>query len=208
MRIVISGNIGSGKTTQLHLLQNKFPSNIIFPEDVEEWIKEGWLQKFYSNKEKYATGFQFRVLKSHIKLGTDGGSSNFSIIERCPNITEQIFCRQLVEDGAITPAGYRAVQEYNKMSGWVPDCYIYIRTSPEICYKRIVERSREAEKGIPLDYLTRLHEKHDAFHLKSHPIAETHVIDGEQPKDVIFKEIMDIISQKMLIAAGFITQDK
>lgn len=202
MRIVISGNIGSGKTSQLHLLQKQFPTNIIFPEDVEEWIKEGWLQKFYSNKEKYATGFQFRVLKSHIDIE----DNNFSIIERCPNITEQIFCRQLVEDGAITPAGFRAVKEYNKMCGWVPDCYIYIRTSPEICYKRIVERSREAEKGIPLDYLKSLHEKHDEFHMKN--LIETHIINGEQSKDAIFKEIMDIISQKMLIASGFINQDK
>ena len=200
MRIVISGGIGSGKSTQIHLLQSQFPNGCIFPEEVDKWIEEGWLQKFYDNKEKYAIGFQFRTLKSHITMPLN----NFAIIERCPNITERIFCRQLLEDGAITPAGYRAVQEYNKIYGWVPDCYIYIRTSPEVCYKRIMERSREAEKGIPLDYLKRLHEKHETFHTNS--AIETHIIDGEQPKNDIYKEIMEIISQKMLMEAGFVNQ--
>jgi len=193
-RVVISGNIGGGKTSQISLLQAYFCNNPdvdIIPEDVENWIKEGWLENFYKDKSKYATGFQFRVLKSYRNLPTD---KKVQIIERCVNVTEHIFCKQLMEDGAITPAGYRAVQEYNKTHGWLPDCFIYIRTPPEICHQRISERSRNEEKGLPLKYLEHLHEKHEAFHGKK--LAETYIIDGTKSKSEIFEEILKIINIK------------
>ena len=37
---------------------------------------------------------------------------------------------------------------------------IFVNTSPDVCFNRIKKRSRTGESGIPLDYLTLLHEKH------------------------------------------------
>lgn len=208
-RIVISGNISSGKTSQISLLQDYFADNpdvSIIPEDVENWIKEGWLEKFYQDMTKYSTGFQFRVLKSYRNLPTD---NKIQIIERCVNITEHVFCKQLMADGFITPAGYRAVQEYNKIYGWLPDIFIYIRAPPEVCHQRISERSRNEEKNIPLEYLAKLHDKHEAFHGKK--LAETYIIDGTQSKSEIFEEILKIINIKKDVAecvSGCLLKDK
>ena len=193
-RVVISGNIGGGKTSQISLLQAYFCNNPdvdIIPEDVENWIKEGWLENFYKDKSKYATGFQFRVLQSYRNLPID---NKVQIIERCPNITEHVFSKQLMEDEAITSGGYRAMKEYNKIHGWLPDIFIYISASPEMCYKRIDERSRNEEKSIPLEYLANLHDKHEAFHDKK--LAETYIIDGTKSKSEIFEEILKIINIK------------
>lgn len=44
---------------------------------------------------------------------------------------------------------------------------IYIQCSPEICKTRILKRSREGEEGIPLDYLNRIHDKHEDWLIKN-----------------------------------------
>ena len=36
---------------------------------------------------------------------------------------------------------------------------IYLRCEPELCLKRIKQRNREGEEGIPLDYLKKVHER-------------------------------------------------
>ena len=38
---------------------------------------------------------------------------------------------------------------------------IYIRCEPNICNERIRKRGREGESSIPLNYLERIHEKHE-----------------------------------------------
>ena len=38
---------------------------------------------------------------------------------------------------------------------------VYIRCPPETCAERIKKRSREGEDSIPLDYLAKIHEKHE-----------------------------------------------
>lgn len=35
-----------------------------------------------------------------------------------------------------------------------PNGVVYLRTTPEVCYKRMCERNREEEAGVPPDYLT------------------------------------------------------
>ena len=72
INIVIDANIGAGKTTLLKLLQKNLVNtdSIVynfFEENVESWMNEGWLEKYYSNIPKYASSFQTRVLLSHIQ---------------------------------------------------------------------------------------------------------------------------------------------
>ena len=139
MRIVISGNIGCGKTTQIKKLQKCFPKeeNIkIIPEPVEEWIAEGWLEKYYKDLKKNALGFQFRVLESQTDIpDIDIG---LVIIERCPHTTEQIFSKQLTEDSIITQDDFQKIVQHNKEKAWIPDAFIYVQLPPEVCYSRMV----------------------------------------------------------------------
>jgi len=60
----IEGNIGSGKSTLIRLLKQKYPEIICLLEPVKEWegIKdkqgENILTKFYKDQEKYSFSFQ------------------------------------------------------------------------------------------------------------------------------------------------------
>lgn len=64
---------------------------------------------------------------------------------------------------------------------------IYLRCSPELCLKRIKQRNREGEEGIPLDYLRKVHERHEEWlkTLKDIPILaiDTGVYDISSTAD-------------------------
>ena len=45
----------------------------------------------------------------------------------------------------------------------VPDGFIYLRALPETCNARMALRNRSEETGIRMDYLEKLHEKHERW---------------------------------------------
>lgn len=45
----------------------------------------------------------------------------------------------------------------------MPDGFVYLRTDPATCLKRLQKRQRSEEGGVSLDYLQNLHEKHEAW---------------------------------------------
>ena len=54
---------------------------------------------------------------------------------------------------------------------------IYIKTSPEICNKRILERNRKGEDNIPLDYSIQCHKYHEAWLNKTQ--RSVLILDGD-----------------------------
>ena len=44
-----------------------------------------------------------------------------------------------------------------------PDVMVYLRADPEVCHERTKTRGREEESGVPLGYLKRLHDEHEAM---------------------------------------------
>ena len=43
----------------------------------------------------------------------------------------------------------------------IPDGFIYLRATPDICMDRMKRRSRQEEVGIEMEYLQGLHQKHE-----------------------------------------------
>lgn len=187
MRIVLSGSIASGKTSQISRLlekqkQNKKLQEIeIVPEPVDEWLKEGWLQKFYANPKEHAYGFQMRVLESQMTVPEK------VLIERSPHTTERIFSKQLHEDGFISPEQFQSIVRYNQEKAWKPDAFIYLRTDPKECYRRIQLRSRESENKITLEYLEKLHRKHDELH--GGQMCVSYLINGNLHEDEVAQKL-------------------
>ena len=88
MIITIEGNIGSGKSTIINNLKDKY--NVI-EENVKDW--KDWLSNFYKDKKKYSFGFQMQVLLSQMKLSEilKDNKNNINIIERSPYTSINIF---------------------------------------------------------------------------------------------------------------------
>jgi deoxyadenosine/deoxycytidine kinase/ribonuclease HI len=171
--ISIEGNIGSGKSTLIEKLRTAYKdySNICFlQEPVDIWNtitdKEGntMLSKFYTDAKKYSFAFQMMAYISRLSLLKNALKENYDIIvvERSMFTDKMVFAKMLYEDGNIEDVEY---QIYNKwfhhfIEELPPIHVIYVKTTPEVAFERVVKRSRTGEI-IPLEYLINCHKYHE-----------------------------------------------
>ena len=179
--VSIEGNIGSGKSTLLSNLRQYYEnnSNVVFlKEPVDEWEKikdengETILKKFYADQEKYSFPFQMMAYVSRIKvlrdtlktIKTDTEDKNIIIItERSLYTDKMVFAKMLYDTKKIEHVNYQIyLNWFDTFSDEFPvNKVVYVKTSPDKCYQRIVKRSRTGEENIPLEYLTSCSIYHD-----------------------------------------------
>ena len=179
-RIVIDGNIGSGKTTQLNLLSGLgYKVNC---EPIHEWP----LELFYKDKCRWAFLLQMSILKSF--LDKDG-----LIWERSPESSREVFWKMLGQGTSEEEGVYRYF--YEKYS-WSPDVHIYIRTDPDVCLDRITSRKQTGDTRIDLEYLTTVHRYYEEY-ISSKSV---HIIDGNKSSpEEIHTEILRCITQDVQV---------
>lgn len=71
------------------------------------------------------------------------------------------------------------------------DLIVYLRTTPEVVYQRMMQRNRSEEKLVPLEYLQKLHVLHEdwLFHKKSFPCpAPVIVLNADLDKSMVTEE--------------------
>uniref|UniRef100_A0A6C0ITK2 Deoxynucleoside kinase domain-containing protein n=1 Tax=viral metagenome TaxID=1070528 RepID=A0A6C0ITK2_9ZZZZ len=180
--ISIDGNIGSGKTTLMHNLREKYADNykiVFLKEPVDEWEKivdkDGvtMLQKFYSNQEKYSFSFQMMAYISRLKILRDavkriqeqGILKAIIFTERSLYTDKYIFAKMLFDQGKIEDVCYSIYRNwFDEFAKDYPiSGSVYVNTDPSICYERIHKRERQGEEVIPLSYLVDCHNYHTEF---------------------------------------------
>lgn len=179
--VSIEGNIGSGKSTLLSNLRQHYEnnSNVVFlKEPVDEWEKikdengETILKKFYADQEKYSFPFQMMAYVSRLKvlrdtlktIKIDTEDKNIIIItERSLYTDKMVFAKMLYDSKKIEHVNYQIyLNWFNTFSDEFPvNKVVYVKTTPDKCYQRIVKRSRMGEENIPLEYLTNCSIYHD-----------------------------------------------
>lgn len=199
--ISIGGNIGSGKSTLIQTLtetgriSNSIQKNwVILSEPIERWGP--WLKLFYDHMVKHAFGFQMKVMYEYMFVKALNKKKNV-ITERSPMDSVFVFGNHLQEKGILQDHEYCLLKKFYEEIGWKPHIYIYISSDPEVCYNRIVERKRQCESDISIDYLKELNIQYEKFvkSLQNVPIdMKVYVVDGNKTKDEIFSEVMSIIA--------------
>jgi len=178
--ISIEGNIGSGKSTLMKYLKKYFKNNdhvIFLKEPVDEWekIKDNTgktiLEKFYGDQEKYSFPFQMlayisrlNVLREALKsIDLLSDKKYFIITERSLYTDKLVFAKMLHETGKMEDVNYQIYSTWFQtfLEEFPVHKVIYIKTLPEICYQRIMSRSREGEENIQLDYLASCYKYHE-----------------------------------------------
>ena len=178
-KVFIEGNIGTGKTTLLSLIiSNKskytnFKDASIIYEPVEEWIaltdSDGCniLDKFYGSQSRWSFTFQINsFLSRHASI--EKGKSNIKIIERSVYSDKNCFAKNCYNNGTMTELEYKI---YNRWFDWLnipkeeneTHKFIYLKTSPKICFDRISKRNREEESSITIEYLEQIHNLHEEW---------------------------------------------
>ena len=180
--VSIEGNIGSGKSTILELLKQRFKDNksvAFLSEPVDVWreIKDAdgvdLLTNFYKNQEKFSFHFQMAAYISRISAITKlqkNPEIKLIVVERSIWTDKNVFAKMLYDDGKISELEYNIYlkwfDEFSKLINH--SLNIYIKTKPEVAFERVKKRNRSGET-IPLEYLQKCHEYHnDWLNYNSH----------------------------------------
>lgn len=213
--LCVEGNISAGKSTFLNWVAQGHPELDgmleVVPEPVDKWqdIGDGHhnvLQAFYDNQERFAYTFQNYVFVTRMmqERETQLGARPFRLLER------SVFSDRMVFVRAVHEAKWMSDLELNIYDSWfepvvqasptlIPDGFIYLRATPNICMNRLKRRHRAEEGGVTLNYLEGLHQKHEdwlsyashhpaitpdallkaAGHLRLHAVPEPKSIQGK-----------------------------
>lgn len=159
---------------------------ILIQEPVNEWLEtkesdgKNILEKFYENIDRWSFTFQMnsfisrtKKIQDEIEKPNSNPKSKYQdyhhrkalFIERSVFTDRHVFAANCHESDKMTLMEYNI---YCKWNDWLveqfelkPSAYIYLKCSSETASDRILKRSRSAEEGIPIEYLTQIHNKHE-----------------------------------------------
>lgn len=181
MNITIEGNIGTGKSSVLQMMEKISESRCEFdfhyeirPEPVEAWTL---LPYYYENKEKYAFALQAQIVTSYSAsnntLADLENSDTFSnkkehviVKERSASSAVEVFSAMLFDQGLLTETNLSCLRnlfmelpiekEQEKL-------IVYLDLDPEICLERIRKRNRPFEQSIDLEYLREVQKYYERY---------------------------------------------
>ena len=160
MIISVEGNIGTGKSTFLRIIRDKYKdSNIIFlDEPLNKWLElkdtdgENILEKFYKNQERWSYSFQMNAFITRIQQLEEAlDSTNLPIIcERTVETDRYCFAQHLYESDKIGELEWKLYNHWFDFFSHMTkiDSVIYLKTNPDICFDRIQQRNRKGEDKI------------------------------------------------------------
>ncbi|XP_064006466.1 deoxycytidine kinase [Pogoniulus pusillus] len=147
-------------------------------EELTESQKSGGnvLRLLYERPERWAFTFQQYACLSRTRaqLAALQGSlgrlrSPVLFFDRSVYSDRYIFASSLYESGCLNAAEWAIYQQWhdwlNKQFGQslALDGIIYLRATPQKCLNRMYLRGREEEQEIPIEYLEKLHSKHESW---------------------------------------------
>lgn len=181
MKLFLEGNIGVGKSSFLELVQNYLPAVKVSFEKNDEFMKgecgQTLLDKFYCDSKRWAYTMEVVAMMSRVRLHLKDHNevADCRIVERSVYSGHYCFAKNGFEQGFMVPEEWHAYMTWvNLIYGQCqpPDGFIYLRATPEICFKRILKRKRQSESDLTVEYLEQLHKKHDEFLLEKKNIDD------------------------------------
>jgi len=171
--LIVEGNIGAGKSTFLRLIKDRLACQIVY-EPHEKWQnisnKGNLLENFYNDTPRWAYTFQSYAFITRTLTQKNHALKNpysVQVLERSVFSDRYCFAKNLYESGLMSDLEWTLYLEW---FGWFcqdhvtkPNGFIYLRTTPQTCYKRLLKRARHEEKAVPIEYLEQLHQKHEAW---------------------------------------------
>lgn len=168
--VCILGLIGSGKTTLAHALCDVMAEKTGRCEGLWEPVESNpLLPLYYKDPARYAFPMQVYMLNRRLeqqRVAQDLALAGISSVQDSSLFGDSCFVEMLKKDGALTAEEADVyAQLFANMSRDVmyPSAVIYLDCTPETAKKRIEKRGRECEKGISIEYLSKLKAELDAL---------------------------------------------
>lgn len=180
--LIIEGNIGAGKSTFVRMLQDRLIIDPIF-EPHERWQDIGTgdnlLEKFYSDTARWAYTFQTYAFVTRVleqEKSQQLCASGVQVLERSVYSDRYCFAQNCFEMGVMQPLEWKLYCDWFSwlVEGYTtrPTGFVYLQTDPNVCFARLKKRARYEEAAVPLDYLVRLHEKHERWLIHKDGVAD------------------------------------
>jgi len=179
---IVEGNIGAGKSTFLKMIKDYLNVQIVY-EPLTKWqsvggTSENILEKFYNDTSRWAYSFQTYAFITRIMEQEEHAKINTyptQILERSVYSDRYCFAKNCFESGTMTSLEWKLYQEWFT---WLVDNYtvkpsgfIYMQTDPLVCYQRLQKRNRSEESVVPIEYLQKLHDKHEEWLIEKIGVA-------------------------------------
>jgi deoxyadenosine/deoxycytidine kinase len=170
--VSIEGNIGSGKTTLLNSLKLEMPEAQVLDEPVGQWSSlknesgKSLLELFYEDKKRWSYTFQNCAILTRLiafsALNKREPSQSTVLSERSILTDKYVFAEMLKTDGLLDELEWQLYCMWFDSFGsqYNVSAIIYVNTSPETSFQRILERQRKGEENIPFEYIQRLDQQH------------------------------------------------
>ena len=199
--IVLSGNIGVGKTTLSEIISKQFNWDL----QLEEVNDNPYLDDFYKSMRDWSFHLQIFFLNSRFnQIQKISESSNVVIQDRSIYEDFEVFTKTLHDSGVLME---REFNNYKKLYYTIlkyinePDLLIYLRNlNIDKIISNIDKRSRKFEKSIDKEYLKKLNiyyenwiKKHHQEKILTIDLSEDDFI--EDPK--FLKKIYSMIEKKI-----------
>ena len=200
----VEGNIGTGKSTFLSLIEKTHPECQVIYEPVDIWtsLKDesgcNILQHFYADQKRYAYSFQSLAFISRLEKLNEITPGKDVFIERSIWSDSNVFAKNCYMQGTLVDIEYKL---YKRWFSWaetlvnkqVPDFkHIYLRCSPETSFGRINVRCRKEETGIPIEYISQIHDRHEEWlHDNTDTITVDVSSDDYLKDEASFEKIFD-----------------
>ena len=199
--IVISGNIGVGKTTLSEKISKKFNWEL----QLEEVKDNPYLDDFYKSMKDWSFHLQIFFLNSRFnQIQKISESNNVVIQDRSIYEDYEVFTKTLYDSGVLMEREFNNYKRlYNTILKYTnePDLLIYLRNlNINKIISNIYKRSRNFEKSNDKEYLTKLNLYYENW-IKKHPKEKVLTIDLsendfiEDPK--FLKKIYSMIEKKI-----------
>nr|XP_037872683.1 deoxynucleoside kinase isoform X2 [Bombyx mori] len=175
-------------------------------EPLHEWRDvsgHNLLSLMYSDQKKWIFTFQHYVHLSRLKIQTSHPCNS--------NITVKMFERSVQNSRYCFVENARRQNfledpEYQTLLAWYDytekcldtslDLIVYLKTSPQVVWERVMRRGRAEESEVPLEYLQQVHDSYESW-LNSEVGCEVLTIDADRPLDLV-KEDLDRYTYKIL----------
>ena len=178
MKVVIDGNIGAGKTTQLNILEKKGFS--VQREPIEQWP----LEDFYKDPSRWSFYFHMVILRT-LQPVSDTGTI---FIERSLLSSRYVFWPLLVDKGLVSPGEDSVYSYFYEKFKWEPDIYIFLSKTPENSFMHIQNRQQDGDSDISFEYLEELDNRYKKL-LKTIKCPVI-IIDANKTPEEIHNEII------------------
>ncbi|XP_072931647.1 deoxynucleoside kinase-like [Epargyreus clarus] len=197
-KVSIEGNIGSGKSTCIKYFE-KYSNVEKHPEPIQEWRNvsgHNLLGLMYTDMNQWSFAFQHYVHLSRLKIQTSPPSN--------PDITVKMFERSVqnsrhcfVENAK--KQNFLLDPEYQVLLSWFDyteknldinlDLIVYLKTTPQTVWERMMKRGRVEESEVPLEYLQQVHDSYESWLSLPDVGCEVLTIDADKGLDSVMEDL-------------------